>query len=1706
MSKSIRILTTPGEKSINVNIEQEFEYLEILSLKLLQSDIYTRQCSDYGVIVGRVSVNGGFGIPNSRISVFIPLDEVDEQNPVISEIYPYKQVTDRNDEGYRYNLLPYNAQHVSHTPTGTFFNREDILLQPNLIYVYDKYYKYTTITNDSGDFMIFGVPTGNQTVFVDIDLSDIGEFSLTPKDLIRMGIATEDQVNKTTFKSSTDLNSLPQIVSIVRNIDVDPLWGQPDICSLGITRTDFDVSKEANIKLRPTAIFMGSIFTTNDLDSVDQFCYMTKEVGELCRLETNSGTIKTVRQTIFPDSNGRPTLEYFDLENAGQVIDENGAWLVEVPMNLDYITTDEFGNRVISLDPLVGVPTKGKYRFKIKWNQTPGLDTLNKRANFLVPNVREYWNSSGGPGFAFGGGEVPPSPLFPDYRVFKTSYAFTNNWDDYGYTGQTTSDAEYAQGLQHIQDAIDCKDKFYEFSFNKVYTVSQLHTQVRKGFSRHRYLGIKNILNTECDSENHKFPANDAIMNVNFLLMLFNILMMLMLPIMYAIVILFHIVVFIVQVLIYPLLVYLIYQAGKGAAGEIANAAAAVANLVPQVALAVTHGLMAALYIAAGITLVYIFTQVPKIQKYFRTFSIPNYTYPNCDMCVCKTDESQDLDELNSENTKEPSGTKEKNQIPVNKDGSNLLTPVSTNVFFNLNDLDLVNASIFSGFGIPFDGEIGKGVGTSGLCVKNKSITVKCNDRNLPEFIDTYDDDGNDKSKGTGRFTSVLPLPEMINLFNLKDKYFSNIAPNSNYNGAIAGNPGGKGTNQIKVTFNTDDNNPATFYHFDNVIAILVGPDQGASLPKGTLITFQDRKLSTDINFSGTVENEYGTTSITGTSLFETTATRTVNVSYADPLNVNSPKTVSYVIKGKPEDSSFLRFPIDVEYFQVIGSEKFSQFKSKQGGTLENSFYSRYLFNSTNYVMNQFKFSYPTPTQWDQDCNQGNQSTYNPQFSYFENYNSQYVIFLVRGVDPLSTKQKVRYDLSKLYGHNVWGKEVVEFDAKLNIPIQGGSKNVQHSIVNNNTIDPYSGIRLFYNSYSFLPTTSDMKPFDTDLTKYYSSLTGTKAGSGNGAYIGRYYCSNSYCKHFTSWSIPNKPNYYVNENLEGGSSAIHYLTYYGKPGHYSFPFFRCTGRCDYNQSSCNSDYVSPIYSNTVKILPSTDVNNNRIVMRSDRLPMSTSTFKPNPGIDSYRFLMANPIFSVYALEDDGSVNSSIPPNAVPSNGEGEVSGVLSTFTCEKLVPLECYKYESVNGKMQITTKPSDDECYTNKLKGKKKIMKSGCYILVTTPFLSIARDFYLISEWNSRFVLITNNWVNGSLFMFSFINQRVFDKKNNPNAKYCNRTVYLDINDVTTENGLQKSYTYYYRSAPYWNGNFYGVNATAEVSKTNKKNLNFPTTIMDLGPRDLFSQEVILSNEYKGYILDTLQNTTFKDTSSIITYFIVSRLTSRGFLNSVGSATLMFYFSRKNSFIDGDVAQLIATNSQYGIYPYNSAYYTDSDAFINNPEGETIIGIYFTGNTQNRDFISPKRTIHYDSGSITDLCGLTDISVKTQTVPFYQWSIIDATEVADQSIFGSQVNEWSTDFDTFFNYDYQKLDRISASSRYFRTNKSVLTKDFNGNIYSIDGNTRVLQSGINTWSRNTTPNDNILLGAPFYFYFGLKKGKTSFDKFTQVWLDNTTVD
>ena len=88
-NKVIKIRTKNGTQNVNVDLTQDFDYLEVLSLKILQKDAYRLFCSNYGVLVGKVLANGGFPIQNAKLSIFIPLDEEDAQNEEVTSIYPF---------------------------------------------------------------------------------------------------------------------------------------------------------------------------------------------------------------------------------------------------------------------------------------------------------------------------------------------------------------------------------------------------------------------------------------------------------------------------------------------------------------------------------------------------------------------------------------------------------------------------------------------------------------------------------------------------------------------------------------------------------------------------------------------------------------------------------------------------------------------------------------------------------------------------------------------------------------------------------------------------------------------------------------------------------------------------------------------------------------------------------------------------------------------------------------------------------------------------------------------------------------------------------------------------------------------------------------------------------------------------------------------------------------------------------------------------------------------------------------------------------------------------------------------------------------------------------------------------------------------------------------------------------------------------------
>ena len=376
-NRSLRIKTDIGNsQNINVNLTQDYDTFEILSLKVEGQGVYKLHNSNYGVVVGRVLANDGFGVPNAKISIFIEAKFDESITNTMAQIYPFSMTSDVNYTGKRYNLLPDDEVDVCHQVVGSFPNKTYLLDNDVLLEVFDKYYKYTTRTNNSGDYIICGVPTGNQKLHMDLDLSDCGILSQRPRDFVYKGYTIEQFENPNQFKVSDDLNSLSQIISQDQSINVIPFWGNENEAeSIGITRADINIS----FKFEPTCIFMGCIAGDNQSNGISKKCIPTEQMGAMDELVTGEGTIEMIRKTMDGD------VEEFQIKGT-QLIDGNGVWCYQIPMNLDYVMTDEYGNIVATDDPSKGIPTRAQVRFRISMQETEQNMDNYFRAKVLIPH------------------------------------------------------------------------------------------------------------------------------------------------------------------------------------------------------------------------------------------------------------------------------------------------------------------------------------------------------------------------------------------------------------------------------------------------------------------------------------------------------------------------------------------------------------------------------------------------------------------------------------------------------------------------------------------------------------------------------------------------------------------------------------------------------------------------------------------------------------------------------------------------------------------------------------------------------------------------------------------------------------------------------------------------------------------------------------------------------------------------------------------------------------------------------------------------------------------------------------------------------------------------------------------------------------------------------------------------------------------------
>jgi len=462
--KSYRIRTNVGQDSpnvINVQLDQTYDAFEILSLKIDSDNAYNLFQSDKGIIVGRVLANGGFGVPNAKISIFIPTDDTMDMEKHI--LYPYSSVNDTNNDRIRYNLLPDEKDEACYQNVGTFPNKRYVLDNDDVIEVFDRFWKYTTVTNSAGDYMMYGIPTGSQTLHADIDLSDIGLLSVRPIDMMYKGFNINQFESPNKFKQDTNLNSLAQIKTQDVGVFVYPFWGDstdnPE--NIAVTRCDIQV----DYKFEPTCVFIGSIITDTGSNAIGKNCAGTDEVGKMSDLVAGEGSIEMIRKTF----DGK--VEQFQIKG-NRVIDGDGVWCYQIPMNLDYVMTDEYGNLVPSDNPDKGIPTRARVRFRISLDDAISDSTARKRCKYLVPNNPRM-----------------DEERFPEfYKSHEADYEF----------GSNTKEESYC-------------DLFW----NKVYSVKNYIPRIQKNtkITNRKHTGIK-LINHYGD--NNPMPYNNLSLKLSF--------------------------------------------------------------------------------------------------------------------------------------------------------------------------------------------------------------------------------------------------------------------------------------------------------------------------------------------------------------------------------------------------------------------------------------------------------------------------------------------------------------------------------------------------------------------------------------------------------------------------------------------------------------------------------------------------------------------------------------------------------------------------------------------------------------------------------------------------------------------------------------------------------------------------------------------------------------------------------------------------------------------------------------------------------------------------------------------------------------------------------------------------------------------------------------------------------------------------------------
>jgi len=215
-----------------------------------------------------------------------------------------------------------------------------------------------------------------------------------------------------------------------------------------------------------------------------------------------------------------------------------------------------------------------------------------------------------------------------------------------------------------------------------------------------------------------------------------------------------------------------------------------------------------------------------------------------------------------------------------------------------------------------------------------------------------------------------------------------------------------------------------------------------------------------------------------------------------------------------------------------------------------------------------------------------------------------------------------------------------------------------------------------------------------------------------------------------------------------------------------------------------------------------------------------------------------------------------------------------------------------------------------------------------------------------------------------------------------------------------------------------------------------------------------------------------------------------------GDASINQLFSREedggifyDARVDGDYAQLISINSEFGVIPYIDGNYGDDITIT-----EDRLGIWFNSDTIQRRILTDG-TVTF--GDQPDGASSYFGYANTQEVPYYMWELKPKSEENSYiGLFGSQYNTWYTD--EIQSTKYQGDDFFTGNDeKYMKPNYGYGL----GYIYNRSEDDPQLDA---VPIQNTNSN-KYKVGSPFHFYFGQKRGKSAINKYIIKYIFNNVL-